>query len=86
MLINSPNISGSLKVSGNTVITGSLTTSIAALGTAATTFLTSNNGTIRSRTAAQTLSDIGGQASGSYVTSATDETLTGVKLLPKIFL
>jgi hypothetical protein len=79
MLINSPNISGSLRVSGNTVITGSLTTSIAALGTPATTFLTSNNGTIRSRTAAQTLSDIGGQASGSYVTSATDETLTGVK-------
>jgi hypothetical protein len=68
MLINSPNISGSLRVSGNTVITGSLTTSIAALGTPATTFLTSNNGTIRSRTAAQTLSDIGGQASGSYLT------------------
>ena len=68
MLINSPNISGSLNVSGNTVITGSLTTSIAALNTAATTFLTSNNGTIRSRTAAQTLSDIGAQATGSYVT------------------
>ena len=42
MLINSPNISGSLNVSGNTVITGSLTTSIAALNTPATTFLTSN--------------------------------------------
>ena len=68
MLINSPNISGSLNVSGNTVITGSLTTSIAALNTPATTFLTSNNGTIRSRTAAQTLSDIGAQATGSYVT------------------
>jgi hypothetical protein len=64
MLINSPNISGSLKVSGNAVITGSLTTSIAALNSAATTFLTSNNGTIRSRTAAQTLSDIGAQPAG----------------------
>ena len=93
MLINSPNISGSLNVSGNTVITGSLTTSIAALGTAATTFLTSNNGTIRSRTAAQTLSDIGGQASGSYltissatgsyVTVATDQSITGVKTFTK---
>jgi hypothetical protein len=43
---------------GSVNITGSLTTSIAPLGTAATTFLTSNNGTIRSRTAAQTLSDV----------------------------
>jgi hypothetical protein len=68
MLINSPNISGSLRVSGNTVITGSLTTSIAALGTAATTFLTSDGGTIKSRTAAQTLSDLGAQATGSYLT------------------
>ena len=93
MLINSPNISGSLNVSGNTVITGSLTTSIAALNTPATTFLTSNNGTIRSRTAAQTLSDIGGQATGSYVTSATasgsyvtiatDQSITGVKTFTK---
>ena len=68
MLINSPNISGSLNVSGNTVITGSLTTSIAALNSAASIFLTSDGGTIKSRTAAQTLSDIGAQASGSYLT------------------
>jgi hypothetical protein len=83
MLINSPNISGSLRVSGNTVITGSLTTSIAALGTPATTFLTSNNGTIRSRTAAQTLSDLGAQATGSYVpyTGATANVDLGTRAL-----
>jgi hypothetical protein len=67
MLINSPNISGSLKVTGNAVITGSLTTSIAALNSAASIFLTSDGGTIKSRTAAQTLSDLGAQATGSYV-------------------
>jgi hypothetical protein len=79
MLINSPNISGSLNVSGNTVITGSLTTSIAALNSAASIFLTSDGGTIKSRTAAQTLSDIGAQATGSYVpyTGATKDVNLG---------
>ena len=43
---------------GSVSVTGSLTTSIAAFGSAATTFLTSDSGTIKSRTAAQTLSDI----------------------------
>ena len=43
---------------GSVSITGSLNTSIAAFGSAATTFLTSDSGTIKSRTAAQTLSDI----------------------------
>jgi len=43
---------------GSVSVTGSLTTSIAAFGSAATTFLTSDGGTIKSRTAAQTLSDI----------------------------
>ena len=43
---------------GSVSITGSLNTSIAAFGSAATTFLTSDGGTIKSRTAAQTLSDI----------------------------
>ncbi len=51
-------VSNTQQFTGSVNITGSLTTSIATLGTAATTFLTSNNGTIRSRTAAQTLSDI----------------------------
>jgi hypothetical protein len=83
MLINSPNISGSLKVSGNTVITGSLTTSIAALGSPATIFLTSDGGTIKSRTAAQTLSDLGAQATGSYVpyTGATLNVDLGTRAL-----
>ena len=43
---------------GSVSITGSLNTSIAAFGSAATVFLTSDSGTIKSRTAAQTLSDI----------------------------
>jgi hypothetical protein len=43
---------------GSVSVTGSLTTSIAAFGSAATTFLTSDSGTVKSRTAAQTLSDI----------------------------
>jgi hypothetical protein len=43
---------------GSVSVTGSLTTSIAAFGSAATIFLTSDGGTIKSRTAAQTLSDI----------------------------
>jgi hypothetical protein len=56
---------------GSVSVTGSLTTSIAAFGSAATTFLTSDSGTIKSRTAAQTLSDIaalplaGGTLSGA---------------------
>ena len=43
---------------GSVSITGSLNTSIAAFGSAATVFLTSDGGVIKSRTAAQTLSDI----------------------------
>jgi adhesin/invasin len=43
---------------GSVSVTGSLTTSIAVFGSAATTFLTSDSGTVKSRTAAQTLSDI----------------------------
>ena len=43
---------------GSVSVTGSLNTSIAAFGSAATVFLTSDGGTIKSRTAAQTLSDI----------------------------
>lgn len=82
MLINSPNISGSLKVSGNVVITGSLTTSIAALNSTATTFLTSEGGIIKSRTAAQTLSDIGAQAAGftwfDYIVGKTTVVETAV--------
>ena len=68
---------------GSVNISGSLTTSIATLGTAATTFLTSDSGTIKSRTAAQTLSDIGGQATGSYVTVATNQSITGQKTFTK---
>jgi len=58
---------------GSVSVTGSLTTSIAAFGSAATTFLTSDSGTIKSRTAAQTLSDIaalplaGGTLTGALV-------------------
>ena len=46
------------RFTGSVSITGSLNTSIAAFGSAATVFLTSDGGIIKSRTAAQTLSDI----------------------------
>jgi hypothetical protein len=76
-------VSNTQQFTGSVNITGSLTTSIATLGTAATTFLTSDGGTIKSRTAAQTLSDIGGQATGSYVTVATNQSITGQKTFTK---
>jgi len=63
---------------GSVSISGSLTTSIAALGSAASLFLVSDGNVIKSRTAAQTLSDIaalpltGGTLTGALIgTSAT---------------
>jgi hypothetical protein len=68
---------------GSVSVTGSLTTSIAAFGSAATTFLTSDSGTIKSRTAAQTLSDIaalplaGGTLTGALSVTAGRINLNG---------
>jgi hypothetical protein len=44
------------------IFNGSLTASISALATAASTFVVNDSGTLKSRTAAQVLSDIGAQA------------------------
>jgi len=66
---------------GSVSITGSLTTSIAALGSAASLFLVSDGNVIKSRTAAQTLSDIaalplaGGTLTGAL--SGTSATFSG---------
>ena len=66
---------------GSVSITGSLNTSIAAFGSAATIFLTSDGGVIKSRTAAQTLSDIaalplaGGTLTGAL--NGTSATFSG---------
>jgi hypothetical protein len=60
MIINSPDISGSLNVSGNAIITGSLTTTIINNGVG--DFLTRNsNGLITRRTASEVLTDINAQ-------------------------
>jgi len=59
---------------GSVSITGSLTTSIAALGSAASLFLVSDGNVIKSRTAAQTLSDIGGQAALTNPVTGTGTT------------
>ena len=74
---NAPDFS--IDTSGNINAVGSITGSIAALGTAATLFVVSSSGTLRSRTAAQVLSDIGGQASGNYVTTDTTQSISGLK-------
>ena len=71
---------------GSVSITGSLNTSIAAFGSAATVFLTSDGGVIKSRTAAQTLSDIaalplaGGTLTGALngTSAVFSSTLTSV--------
>jgi len=47
-----------LTTAGNAIVAGSIKASISALGTPATAFLVSDSGTIKSRTAAQVLSDI----------------------------
>lgn len=76
---------------GAVTFTGTLSASISALGTAATTFLTHTSGLVQSRTATQVLSDIGAQAtlngtgyvkmagtSLSYVAGATSATANTV--------
>jgi hypothetical protein len=74
-------LSNTQQFTGSVSVTGSLTTSIAAFGSAATTFLTSDSGTIKSRTAAQTLSDIaalplaGGTLTGAL--NGTSASFTG---------
>ena len=66
---------------GSVSITGSLTTSIAAFGSAASLYLVSDSGIIKSRTAAQTLSDIaalplaGGTLTGAL--NGTSATFSG---------
>jgi hypothetical protein len=59
---NSTQLWATFSVGGAFKTEGSITASISALGTAGTTFLTQTSGLIQSRTAAQVLSDIGGQA------------------------
>lgn len=54
-------VKAGLVVEGTGSFTGTVTASIPAMGTSATTFLTHNSGLIQSRTAAQVLSDIGAQ-------------------------
>jgi hypothetical protein len=57
-------VNGTAKITGATSIGGDVTlSSIPTLGTAATSFLTSNSGVVSSRTPAQVLSDIGGYSS-----------------------
>ena len=62
--LNTSTTSNALTIASNNAatFTSSITASISALATAATNFLTSDSGTIKSRTAAQVLSDIGAQA------------------------
>jgi hypothetical protein len=74
----------SIDASGNINAVGSITGSIAALGTAATLFVVSSSGTLRSRTASEVRSDIGAQASGNYVTLDTVQTITESKTFSKV--
>lgn len=60
-----------MAVTGTLSSTGSLSASIAALGTAGTTFLTHTAGLIQSRTAAQVRSDIGAGTGNGTLTSIT---------------
>ncbi len=64
---------------GNATLSGAFTSSISALGSAASTFVVSDSGTLKSRTAAQVLSDIGAAASSSLSNYLllTGGTLTG---------
>lgn len=57
-----------LQITGSGIFTGSLTASIAALGSAASTFLTHTAGLVQSRTAAQVLSDIGATGTSRTLT------------------
>jgi hypothetical protein len=67
------------------IFSSSVTASIPALATASNAFVVSDSGTLKYRTAAQVLSDIGGQASGSYVTIDTVQTITGKKTFSNAF-
>ena len=71
--------------SGNATIKGSITGSLAALGTAATVFVASDGGTLKTRTAAQVRSDIGAQEAGNYVTIAGTQTVTGSKTFNSVY-
>jgi hypothetical protein len=69
----------------NATFVGNVTASISALGTPSNAFVVSDSGTLRFRTAAQVLSDIGAQASGNYVTLDTTQTITGKKTFSNAF-
>jgi predicted heme/steroid binding protein len=68
---------------GAATLSGAFTSSIAALSTASNAFVVSDSGTLKYRTAAQVLSDIGGQVSGNYVTLDTTQTITGQKTISR---
>lgn len=64
------NISGNGTIGGNLSVTGTTTLStISALGSTASVFLTHSSGVIQSRTAAQVLSDIGALSTGAASTT-----------------
>ena len=74
--INNTSPTYTLDVTGNARIT-----SIGALGSTATTFLTHTAGLIQSRTAAQVLSDIGAQASGDFLSANAEDNKTAGSLI-----
>jgi hypothetical protein len=69
-----------LGVDGNVGIAGSLDVNTIANATTDTDrFLVSDSGVIKYRTGSQLLSDIGGQAAGSFVTTDTNQSITANK-------